>query len=78
MHPHHQHFFVIRTIEDADLPAFRQTARGAPKKIVFQLVGAGLFELKTWQPCGLTPDMTCRMAPSLPPASIPWKINSNA
>ena len=26
----------------------------------------------TWQPCGLTPDITCLMAPSLPAASIAW------
>ena len=25
----------------------------------------------TWQPCGLISGMTCRMAPSLPAASIP-------
>ena len=44
MHPNHQHFFVIGAVEYADLPAFRKRARGAPKKIVFQLVGARLFE----------------------------------
>ena len=30
----------------------------------------------TWQPCGLTPDITCLIAPSLPAASIAWKISS--
>src|ERR1039457_1411674 len=44
MHPHNQHLFVIGTIEDADLPAFRKPAGGAPENIVFQLSGAGLFE----------------------------------
>ena len=36
----------------------------------------GCLKLKTWQPCGLTPDMTWRMAPSLPAASIPWKMSN--
>jgi len=30
----------------------------------------GCLKLKTSQPCGLTPDMTCLMAPSLPAESI--------
>ena len=33
-------------------------------------VALGCLKLNTWQPCGLTPDITCRMAPSLPAASI--------
>ena len=44
MHPNHQHFLVIGTIEYADPPAFGQAARGAPEKIMFQFVGARLFE----------------------------------
>ena len=44
MHANDQHFLVIGTIEDADPPAFGQTARGAPEKIVLQLLGARLFE----------------------------------
>jgi len=44
MHANDQHFLVIGTIEDADAPAFGQAARRAPEKIVFQLLGAGLFE----------------------------------
>ena len=44
MHPNDQHFLVIGTIEDADLPAFGKPARRAPEKIVFQLLGARLFE----------------------------------
>ena len=44
MHANHQHLLVIGTIEYADLPAFGQPARGAPEKIMFQLVGARLFE----------------------------------
>ena len=34
-----------------------------------ELLGRGL-EAKTWQPWGLTPDITCLMVPSLPAASI--------
>ena len=44
MHAHDQHFLVIGAVEDADAPAFRQAARGAPEKIVRQFLGAGMFE----------------------------------
>jgi hypothetical protein len=44
MHAHDQHFFVIGAIEDTDPPAFRKPPRRAPEKIVFQFVGARLFE----------------------------------
>jgi hypothetical protein len=44
MHPDDQHFLVIGTIEDADPPAFRQMTGRAPEKIMFQLLGARLFE----------------------------------
>jgi phosphopantetheinyl transferase (holo-ACP synthase) len=44
MHPDDQHLLIIGTIEDADPPAFGQTARRAPKKIMFQFFGARLFE----------------------------------
>ena len=36
----------------------------------------GALNEYTWQPCGLTPDITCLMAPSLPAASMAWKISS--
>ena len=36
----------------------------------------GALKANTWQPCGLTPDITCLMAPSLPAASIAWKMSS--
>ena len=44
MHPHNQHFLVIGTIEDTDPPAFGKPAGGAPEKIMFQFLGARLFE----------------------------------
>ena len=44
MHADDQHFLVIGSVEDADPPAFRQIAGGAPEKIVFQFGGAGMFE----------------------------------
>ena len=44
MHTDDQHLLVIGSVEDADPPAFRQIARGAPEKIVFQFGGAGMFE----------------------------------
>ena len=44
MHADDQHFLVVGSVEDADPPAFRQIARGAPEKIVLQFGGAGMFE----------------------------------
>ena len=44
MHPDDQHLLIIGSVEDADPPAFRQVARGAPEKIVLQLRGAGVLE----------------------------------
>ena len=44
MHADDEHLLVVGTIEDADPPAFRQTAGRAPEKIVLQFLGARLFE----------------------------------
>ncbi len=71
MHANDQYFLVVGTIEYADPAAFGKPARRAPEKIMFQFFGAGLFETEHLAACGLTPDMTCRMAPSLPAASMP-------
>src|ERR1035437_3108721 len=38
------HLLIVGTIEDADPPAFRQTAGRTPEKIMFQLFSARLFE----------------------------------
>ncbi len=59
MHPNHRHFLVIGAIEDADPSPFAKPAGRAPKKIMFQSLGARLLET------------ACRMAPSLPAESIP-------
>ena len=40
--------------------------------------GEGTLNEVTSHPCGLTPDMTCLMVPSLPAASIACRITSNA
>ena len=44
MHADDQHLLVIGSVEDADPPAFRQIAGGAPEKIVLQFGGAGMLE----------------------------------
>ena len=44
MHADDQHLLVIGSVEDADPPAFRQIAGGAPEKIVLQFRGAGMLE----------------------------------
>jgi hypothetical protein len=37
-------FFILRAIENADSAAFPQPARGAPQKVVLELLRARLFE----------------------------------
>ncbi len=44
MHANDQHLLVIGSVEDADPPAFRQIAGGAPEKVVLQFGWAGMFE----------------------------------
>src|SRR6185369_2635690 len=44
MHPHHQHFLVMRTVKDADAAALRQRLGRAPQEIVIQFLRAGLLE----------------------------------
>ena len=44
MHADDQHLLVIGAVEDADPPALRQIASGAPEKIVLQFGGARMFE----------------------------------
>ena len=44
MDPHHQNFFVIGAIENADRPAPRQARPRAPEKIVLQLLLARRLE----------------------------------
>ena len=44
MHADDQHLLVIGSVEDADPPAFRQIAGGAPEKIVLQFRRAGMLE----------------------------------
>src|SRR5580658_9054740 len=44
MHSNDEHFLVVGTIEDADLPAFGKPERRAPEKIMFQFFDARLFE----------------------------------
>ena len=44
MDSNNQYFLITRTIEDTDPPPFGQAARRAPEKIMFELIGARLFE----------------------------------
>jgi len=44
MHADDEHVLVIGAIENADAPAFRQATVRAPEEVMFQLLGAGLFE----------------------------------
>ena len=55
MHSDNQHFLIIGTIENADPATFRQTAGRAPEKIMFQLLGAWLFEVENLAALGINP-----------------------
>src|SRR5947207_2019993 len=78
MHPYDQQFFVIAPIKNSDVSPVRQTFHASPEVIVVRSSLEGDLNEYTWQPCGFTPDMTCLIAPSLPAASIAWKIRSTA
>src|ERR1035437_7130452 len=53
--PDDEHFFVVRTIEDADAAALGQTARSAPEEIMFQFFGAGLLEAEEFASLRIDP-----------------------
>ena len=38
MHAHHQHFLVVRAVEDADAPALGQRLGDAPEEIVIEFL----------------------------------------
>ena len=78
MDPHDEDVLVVGAVEDADPPALGQGLDASPQVIVVELLGEGCLKLVTWQPCGFTPDMTCRIVPSFPAASIAWKITRMA
>jgi len=44
MHAHHQHLFIIRTIEDPDAAALGQVLHVAPHEVVIELFARGLLE----------------------------------
>ena len=44
MHAHHQRFFVVRAVEDADASSLRDAHGGAPEKIVFEFLLARRLE----------------------------------
>ena len=46
MHADDEHLLIIGAIVNADAPTFRQAAGRAPEKVVFQVLGARVFEAK--------------------------------
>src|SRR5580704_15263534 len=44
MHAHDQHFFIMRAVENSDVPALRQRFVDPPEKIVLQFLGAWRLE----------------------------------
>ena len=55
MHADDQYLLVVGSVEDADPPAFRQIARGAPEKIVLQFRGAWMLEAEHLAALGIDP-----------------------
>ena len=78
MHAQRDHLLVVRAVEDADPSARGQRLGDAPQEVVVELLRDGFLNQTTWTPCGLTPDITCSIALSLPAASIAWKTTSSA
>jgi len=74
--PERRALLVVRTVEDPDPPASGSRVVVRQRKSCWSSSALGCLKLKTSQPSGLTPDMTCRIAPSLPAPSIPWKISA--
>ena len=71
MHANDQHLLIVRTIEDANPPAFGKPARRAPEKIMFQFFGAGLLETENLAALRIDPGHDVADGPVLAGASIP-------
>ena len=50
-----QYVLVVRTVEDANPPAFGQTTRRTPEKVMFDFLGARLFETVNLAALGIHP-----------------------
>src|SRR5665213_2157706 len=53
MYANHQDFFIVGTIENADVPSRGKAARCAPEKIMLQFLGAWLLETKNFATFGI-------------------------
>ena len=73
MHPDDEHLLVVRAVEDADRRA-RAALAMRQRKSWSSSSADGCLNASTSQPCGFTPDMTCLIVPSLPAASMAWKM----
>lgn len=75
-HFDNQHLFVIGAIENADAAALRQCEVRAPEEVS---PGTGMLEAEDLAALRiqLWPDITSFIAPSLPAASMAWKINNS-
>ena len=76
MDTHDQHVLVVRAVEDADLAGSGHLLVDAPQEVVANSSGVGCLKLATGVPCGLKAVITRRIVPSLPAASMPWRITS--
>ena len=76
MYPDHQDLFVVGAVEDPDPPPFGSALLQRHRKSWLRSSADGCLKATTWHPCGLTPDITCLMVPSLPAASMAWSTTS--
>jgi len=73
-----EHLLVVGPVENSDPPRSGRSRVLRQRKSCSSSVALGCLKLKTWHPCGFTPDITWRIAPSFPAASIAWKIKRTA
>ena len=73
MNADNQHLFVIRSVEDADLPSLRKPARRAPQKVVLEFVRARLSEARNLAALGIDAGHDVPDRPILPGRVHPLK-----
>jgi hypothetical protein len=78
MHPNDENLLIVGAIEDGDPPAFGKPVRRAPEKIMFQFLGAWLFEAENVAALRVDPGHDVADSAVLAGGVYPLKNNSYA